>query len=242
MIECILRNRHVAAILSLGPRWLILIWFVLQNSMLILGLKACNLYSSHLMDQYIPSTAVAVTEIVKLLLSTAACFVIDAKFSFVAFRDIIFTAFVDDGADCLKLCLPAVLYTIQNNLQYVIEEAPLFLVLYQTKILTTAAFCSMLNRRLSRREWFATGALALGVGMVESSQHEIVPHTASNAVGVVSVIFACLTSGFAGVYFEKILKDTRSTIWVMNIQMSLLSCFFCTVSYGTLSLEWSDST
>lgn len=36
-------------------------------------------------------------------------------------------------------------------------------------------------------------------------------------------------SGVAGVYFEKILKSSRSSIWVINMQMSLLSAFFCTV-------------
>lgn len=73
-------------------------------------------------------------------------------------------------------------------------------------------------------------ALALGVSMVESSQVEIVPNHASNVTGVVAVVFACLSSGVAGVSFEKILKSSRSSIWMINMQMSLLSAFFCTVS------------
>jgi len=39
-------------------------------------------------------------------------------------------AFVDEGADLLKLCVPAILYTIQNYFQYVIAMlfSPFFLL------------------------------------------------------------------------------------------------------------------
>eukprot|EP01034_Spumella_vulgaris_P019814 gene19814-25350_t len=46
-------------------------------------------------------------------------------------------------------------------------------------------------------------------------------------MGILCVATACLTSGFAGVYFEKIIKSTRSSIWMINMQLSLLSSFFC---------------
>jgi UDP-sugar transporter A1/2/3 len=211
-------------------KWLSLSCFVLQNSLLILGLKACTINSSHSMNQYIASTAVILSELLKFFLSAVACYVFDARCNPSAFRDIIYTMVMDEGADALKLCVPALLYTIQNNLQYVIEEAPLFLVLYQAKIITTAIFYStLLSRRLSTKEWACVIALCLGVSMVESSQVEVVPNHASNITGVVAVVFACLSSGVAGVYFEKILKSSRSSIWMINMQMSLLSAFFCTV-------------
>jgi UDP-sugar transporter A1/2/3 len=182
------------------------------------------------MNQYIASTAVILSEVLKFLLSAVACYVIDAKCNFTTFCDLIYNMVMEEGADSLKLCVPALLYTIQNNLQYIIEEAPLFLVLYQAKIITTAVFYStLLARRLSTKEWACVVALALGVSMVESSQVEIVPNHASNITGVAAVVFACLSSGVAGVSFEKILKSSRSSIWMINMQMSLLSAFFCTV-------------
>lgn len=41
----------------------------------------------------------------------------------------------------------------------------------------------------------------------------------SQFVGLVSVLVACCSSGFAGVYFEKILKETKQSVWVRNIQL-----------------------
>jgi UDP-sugar transporter A1/2/3 len=213
-----------------NPKWRSLVLFLFQNSLLIIGLRACAIYSSATHVNHIASSVVVVTEFSKLLLSLAICFIFEAQSSFSNFRHILFKGFVDEAADCLKLMVPAVLYAIQNNLQYVIESAPLFLVVYQMKIITTAVFYSMLlYRRLSLKEWGCIFALSVGVSMVESSQNDILPHHASNIIGVLSVVVACLTSGFAGVYFEKITKSSKSSIWVLNVQMSLLSCFMCMV-------------
>lgn len=126
-----------------------LILFVIQNTVLTIALRACSLYESAHNSSYIASTVVMFTEVLKLVLSTIMCFVVDAQSNPYTFRDLLVRGYVDDGADFLKLCVPAILYTIQNNLQYVIESAPLFLVLYQSKIITTAIFYSvLLSRRL----------------------------------------------------------------------------------------------
>ncbi len=39
--------------------------------------------------------------------------------------------------------------------------------------------------------------------------------------GLCAILAACFSSGFAGVYFEKILKNSRSSIWVRNIQLAI---------------------
>ncbi|CAE7106736.1 unnamed protein product [Rhizoctonia solani] len=73
--------------------------------------------------------------------------------------------------DCWKLSIPAILYVIQNNLQFVAAsnlDVATFQVTYQMKILTTAAFSVMLLRkRLSKTKWAALFFLALGVGIVQ---------------------------------------------------------------------------
>lgn len=43
----------------------------------------------------------------------------------------------------------------------------------------------------------------------------------SQLIGVLAVLFACFSSGFAGVYFEKILKETKQSVWIRNIQLGL---------------------
>lgn len=170
-----------------------------MSTILFITLHAATMTQSR-SEHFLASTVVVCTELVKLLLSLYLSFYFDGHLDFKTFLDCLVKAFVDDGIDVLKLSLPAILYTIQNNLQYIIESAPLFLVLYQSKIVTTAAFFTlMLSRRLSIKEWCVILTLAIGVSIVESSQHEIVPHHASNVVGMLSVITACLTSGFAGV-------------------------------------------
>lgn len=41
-------------------------------------------------------------------------------------------------------------------------------------------------------------------------------------IGMLAVIVSCLMSGFAGVYFEKILKGTKQTVWLRNVQLGFL--------------------
>jgi UDP-sugar transporter A1/2/3 len=42
-------------------------------------------------------------------------------------------------------------------------------------------------------------------------------------MGLVAVLCAACTSGFSGVYFEKILKGSRTSLWIRNVQMGLPS-------------------
>lgn len=89
--------------------------------------------------------------------------------------------------DCYKLSVPAILYVIQNNLQYVAAsnlDVATFQVTYQMKILTTAFFSVLLlRRRLTKAKWASLVMLAVGVAIVQL-QSTIVPSTgARNASG-----------------------------------------------------------
>lgn len=149
--------------------------------------------------------------------------------------------------DCWKLSIPAILYVVQNSLQFVaISNLPVatFQVTYQMKILTTAAFSVvMLRRRLTSTKWFSLFFLAIGVAIVQiqtstsahapaptnipvGSAHDSAPlymHIMSPLKGFGAVTAACFTSGLAGVYFEMVLKNSKADLWVRNVQLSLFS-------------------
>ncbi|KAK7693467.1 hypothetical protein QCA50_003035 [Cerrena zonata] len=133
--------------------------------------------------------------------------------------------------DCWKLSIPAILYVIQNNLQFVAVsnlEAATFQVSYQMKILTTAVFSVMLLRRkLSPTKWLALLFLAIGVGIVQiqsgASKSDASQHEMNAFKGFMAVVAACFTSGLAGVYFEMVLKNSPADLWVRNVQLSLFS-------------------
>lgn len=86
------------------------------------------------------------------------------------------------SADCYKLAIPAILYVIQNNLQYVASsnlDVATFQVTYQMKILTTAFFSVLLlGKRLSRHKWCALVMLAAGVGIVQLQSTAAASHIA----------------------------------------------------------------
>lgn len=144
--------------------------------------------------------------------------------------------------DCWKLSIPAILYVVQNSLQFVaISNLPVasFQVTYQMKILTTAAFSvALLRKKLSSTKWLSLFFLAIGVGIVQiqtsssprgpkhttvGSAHDFHVHVMNPLKGFGAVTAACFTSGLAGVYFEMVLKNSRADLWVRNVQLSLFS-------------------
>jgi solute carrier family 35 (UDP-sugar transporter), member A1/2/3 len=127
---------------------------------------------------------------------------------------------------------------IQNNLQYVAAsnlDAATFQVTYQMKILTTAGFSVLLLRRkLLPSQWLALFFLAVGVGIVQlqATSSNIISaarsspdesFTMNGLKGFAAVALACFTSGLAGVYFEMVLKNSQTDLWVRNVQLSFFS-------------------
>lgn len=48
----------------------------------------------------------------------------------------------------------------------------------------------------------------------------------NRVVGFAAALGACFLSGFAGIYFEKMLKGADISVWMRNVQLSLLSLPF----------------
>eukprot|EP00970_Alexandrium_tamarense_P006468 scaffold1102_cov195-Alexandrium_tamarense.AAC.42 len=117
--------------------------------------------------------------------------------------------------EMLKLCVPSLLYTL--------------------KILTTALFsATMLGRQFSATKWCSLVVLTAGVAVVQVSgsgdSHANGNEDRNRFVGLVAVLCASCTSGFSGVYFEKILKGSETTLWVRNIQMGIPSMIIALVT------------
>jgi len=184
---------------------------------------------------------VAVTEIIKLVVSLFCVFYesgwqTDVMLNIL--RDQIWRA----PMDTLKVGVPAFIYTVQNNLLYVATthlDAATTQVTYQLKILTTALFSvAMLHTKLTFTKWLSLVILVVGVALVQwPSSTPSKPASVSTSgqyplMGLLVVLVACLLSGFAGIYFEKILKKTSVSVWVRNIQLG----FFGTALATTGSL------
>ncbi len=120
---------------------------------------------------------------------------------------------------------------MQNNLLYVAAgnlDVATYQITYQLKILTTAIFAVlMLNKKLIRLQWFSLVILVTGVAMVQLSDSKDTSQSSveqSKVLGFSCALSACVLSGLAGVYFEKILKGSASvSVWMRNVQLSMLS-------------------
>jgi UDP-sugar transporter A1/2/3 len=213
-------------------KWIALVALVFQNSGLAIAMRYT--FVAVASERYLPSTAVLNAEIMKLCISLVACFVLDAKMSLASFLQLIHVDLLAHKVDWCKLTVPSVLYTLQNSLQYYSMSclsAPVFQVLYQMKIITTAIFSVLiLSKRLTGGQWGSIVALAVGVALVQLSQTESSGTKENSIAGLLSVVLGCCTSGFAGVYFEMVLKSSNVSIWMRNIQLSVIGIAFSAVS------------
>lgn len=130
--------------------------------------------------------------------------------------------------EVLKLSVPSFLYTVQNNLLYYALthlDAATFQVGYQVKILTTAVFSVfMLGKRITANQWISLVVLLAGVSLAQLSAADRAADHHNTTAGFVAVLAAACTSGFSGVYFERILKSSGGTsLWMRNIQMGISS-------------------
>jgi len=146
------------------------------------------------------------------------------------------TDIVGQPLTTLKIMVPAGLYTLQNTLQYMAVtylDAATFQVTYQLKVLTTALFSvSLLGKRLSFLQWISLVMLTAGVALIQmpDSNDDDDHSFGERLFGLIMVICACFSSGFAGVYFEKVLKGETAGVWVLNVQLAGMSVLIASCS------------
>lgn len=207
----------------------------IQNAAAALIMHYSRVMPGYSEKRYFSSTAVLLSEILKL----AICLVICRKDHLQSYQvDLSWTSTFRRlfPTDSWKLAIPAALYTLQNNLQYFAIsnlDAATFQVTYQLKIITTAMFAVLLLRkRLSLSKWCSLALLTGGVALVSLPDGAKLGddtfgggHNMNAKSGFCAVLVACTLSGLAGVYFEKVLKDSENSLWTLNVQLSLFSLF-----------------
>ncbi|CAG0911021.1 unnamed protein product, partial [Cyprideis torosa] len=102
----------------------------------------------------------------------------------------------------------------------------------------------MLKRTLTARQWTALVVLMVGVATVQlantspssdnktPSDISLIPPQ-NKLLGFTAAVCACLLSGFAGVYFEKILKGSDITLWMRQVQLAIMSIPLAVISCYT---------
>ncbi|KKA28488.1 hypothetical protein TD95_003219 [Thielaviopsis punctulata] len=283
--------------LGLPAKQATIVTLTIQSSALILVMHYSRIMKPDGDHKYFPSTAVFLNEVIKLAISlTFSLWEVSRTLApstpaTTIFEQIYRSVF---SGDCWKLAIPALLYTLQNTLQYVALsnlDPVHYQVLYELKILTTAVFSVvLLGKSIAFKRWLALITLTAGVSIVslplgenspdallfhDTSDHwfprsvhelgqmangagdaareltrrsfevaagEIVKRSATyegidddmdapvvmnSSMGIAAVVIAAVISGLAGVYFEKILKESQSgiSVWTRNIQLSFFSLF-----------------
>ncbi|TTF87017.1 UDP-galactose translocator [Bagarius yarrelli] len=153
---------------------------VIQNASLILSIRYVRTLPG---DRFFTTSAVVMAEVLKVV--TCLVIILFQKRGNVRdFVSLLFDSVVVQYWDTLKLAVPSLIYTLQNNLQYVaISNLP---------------------------------AATFQVQQDGSQKKEAIESAGSQSYlkGLVAVVVSCLSSGFAGVYFEKILKGSSASLWL----------------------------
>ncbi len=154
-----------------------------------------------------------------------------------------------NNQESLKLIIPAALYLFQNNLLFVALNnlsVPVYQVTNQGKLLTTAIISRiMLKKQINAMQYFSIALLAGGVAVIHLSEHrkasEVTEHQQNQTLGLLAVLMSCVTSGFAGVYFEFISKSSSETgekqsVYCRNFQLAYWS-FLLAILHIVLSKD-----
>lgn len=217
-------------------KYVSLVLLTLQNALLILVMRYVRTREG---EMFVATSAVIMSELFKFF--TCLVIILVQEGSVKAWLNLLYQDIIMEPMDCLKVSVPSLIYVLQNNLLYVAVsnlDAATYQVTYQLKILTTAIFSVlMLKKVLSPLQWVSLVILFIGVAIVQLQPEAkaTVSTEQSPIKGLIAVIISCFMSGFAGVYFEKILKGTRQSVWLRNIQLGFLG-----VIIGILTMMAKD--
>jgi UDP-sugar transporter A1/2/3 len=196
---------------------------VSRTGLMVLVLLAVQNCSKNLLMRYVmkdspkflTSAAVLASEFIKLTLSVLYIVFVDKK----PIKSIS-QYLKDDMRNTLLLAVPASAYNLQMSLEYVALtnlDAATFSVLVQTKLLFTATFAAVvLKKQLKYIQIISLVLLTVGVmlcNMPSKPQADdgtsAYTFDAKTTRGITATLGIALSSGFASVYTEKVIKGQR---------------------------------
>jgi len=231
----------------LSLKWIALIAMAVQNSVTPLIFRSVMTAASS-KTRFSTVEAILMAEMIKLFLSLFLIFWEENQ-SVALTLATLKREIYDKPRDTMKLGIPAFLYFTQNIcLQKASANLPaaVFQVTYQGKSLVVA-LCSvaLLSKKLKRVQWVSIGIMGAGLAIVqlarstESKQSSMAnSQEQSIVVGLMFTVIGAFCSGFAGVYFEKMMKQPTKTtaslggpsevtkkpsMWVRNLQLAAFS-------------------
>jgi len=211
-------------------RYLSLSLLVLQSSIVAVMAAASRRTRVPGSPLYLGSVAVLLSELVKLPVCVGL--IVREKGSVRGMVEEVREKVVVQWTDTLRMGVPALCYCLQNALFFVAISslsATSYQLWSQSKTLFTALFfVTMLGKVLSKQQWLALGLLSAGVGLVQTSDAPVAVATVAAGspaalVGITAVLASSVLSGFANVYFERVVKQSSVSLWVRNVQLGLFS-------------------
>lgn len=218
-------------------KWVSLLLMLLQNAITPIIFRFATT-SEKAEDRFSTVVAVGCQEALKLILSFLLV-VMEQDGDLMKASTLLGEVILQEPMNTVKLAVPAVFFVLQNSalqLASVHLPAALLQVLWQGKTLVIAVLSVLLlSKRLTRASWLAISTLALGLIMVQlHKSREGKQASMANAaeqrqsLGLVFVVCGCFCSGFAAVYFEKLVKQgdkqgKRKSMWIQNMQLAMWS-------------------
>ena len=203
-----------------------LVLIVLQNSSLIIVTSISRMQE----PPYLASVAVFFSEVLKLG-SAVALLALEQRSLTRAFS-LTARLLSEHGRETLQFAVPALCYTLQNNLWfYALSnlDPVTAAVTSQVKVITTAiASVVMLGRRLNGAQWLALLGLTVGLVVITTKQQPAAPAAGrkvptNTLSGVLAMLLATVLSAYSGVFLERLFKTIKLTLWLQSIQLSLFA-------------------
>ena len=208
--------------------------------LILLAVQNCskNLLLRYVMQdqpKFLTSAAVIGVEAIKLVICVAYILCVDKRP-----LSSILTFLNDDWKNSVLLGVPAAAYSLQMSLEYVALanlNAAMFSVLVQCKLLFTAVFAAVFLRKQLKfiqvlsLVLLTTGVMLCNVQNIMSKDNDGDDEPGNAVKGIVATLGIALSSGFAGVYTEKVIKAQRTpqieqksySLAYMQVQLALVS-------------------